>query len=139
MIAPAAIEREECEKQQLQWPGWEPKTSFESLHLVEQIEMQTWANLDRIVAPSQYVASGLVKQGVKAEQIKMVPYPAEFKDFDFIDRSNRLGPVRIGFVGQINLRKNAPVFFEIAKRMAGNGVEFEMVGKNYIAEPIFRE
>lgn len=139
MIAPAAIEREECEKQQLQWPGWEVETSFESLRMVEDVEIQTWSNVDKILAPSQYVASGLVKQGVKSEQVYIVPYPAEFKDFDFVDRSDRSEPVRIGFVGQINLRKNAPVFFEVAKRLFSDRVVFEMVGKNYISEDIVRE
>lgn len=34
----------------------------------------------------------------------------------------------VGFVGAVGLRKGAPIFLTVARRLAGHGVRFEMVG-----------
>ncbi len=134
MIAPAGIERREYEAQQAKWPGWEQRSSTSSFNLVTEIEEATWENVDRIVAPSQYVIDGLTKQGVDSTRIELVPYPADFDSHSFVDRSLRKKQMTVGFVGHINLRKNAPVFLEIAKRMHSREIKFVMVGKNQLNE-----
>lgn len=101
--------------------------------LVQENEQKTWENLDRIVAPSRYVVEGLVTCGVDADLIDLIPYPGEFESiFNGKDREKQKDQFTIGFVGQVNLRKNAPIFMEIAKRMSGEGVRFTMVGRNYL-------
>ncbi len=133
MIAPAAIERQQAQYQQERWPGWENPMSNKAFDLVQENEQKTWENLDRIVAPSQYVVEGLVACGVDADLIDLIPYPGEFESiFSNRDYGKQKDQFTIGFVGQINLRKNAPIFMEIAKKMKGEGVRFTMVGRNYL-------
>ncbi len=133
MIAPAAIERQQAQYQQERWPGWENPMSDKAFDLVHENEQKTWENLDRIVAPSQYVVEGLVTCGVDTNRIDLIPYPGEFESIsNDRDCEKRKDPFTIGFVGQVNLRKNAPIFMEIAKKMSGKGVRFTMVGRNYL-------
>ena len=139
MIAPAAIEKLEAESQQERWPGWELPSLSGSFSRVEDIERATWEKTTRIVAPSSYVANGLASQGVSLEKIDLVPYPAEFASLRYVDRSDRNTTLTVGFVGQINLRKNAPVFLQIAKRMHNDNLRFVMVGKNYLAHKIIMD
>ena len=134
MIAPAEIELEELEAQQAKWPGWEISGPLEGLRLAKTVEMETWPLLDKIVAPSHYVVEGLQRVGVAPGKIELVPYPADFESIGFVDRTKRMGPLRVGFVGQVNLRKNAPVFLEIAKQLHHDSLVFEMVGKCSISE-----
>ncbi len=133
MIAPAAIERQQAQYQQERWPGWENPMSDKAFDLVHENEQKTWENLDRIVAPSRYVVEGLVTCGVDPNRIDLIPYPGEFESIsNGRDCEKRKDPFTIGFVGQVNLRKNAPIFMEIAKKMSGKGVRFTMVGRNYL-------
>jgi glycosyltransferase involved in cell wall biosynthesis len=124
MIAPAAVERREAAEQQRRWPGWEAATDLAS---VEAVEQQTWAAADRLTCASEYVRDGLLAQGVEPAKVRVIPYPVAAPDFQFADRAGRPGPVTIGFLGHVSLRKGAPYFLEVARRLAGLA-RFVMVG-----------
>jgi glycosyltransferase involved in cell wall biosynthesis len=124
MIAPAAVERREVALQHSRWPGWEPASDIGSF---EEFEQQTWATADRLTCASEYVRDGLVAQGVEPGRVRVIPYPVAADAFRFVDRSGRPGPVTVGFLGQVGLRKGAPYFFEVARRLAGRA-RFVMVG-----------
>jgi len=132
MIAPAAIELAEAEQQADMWQGWEPVPDRHTYGRVQRFEEATWAACNRVVTPSAYVRDGLIAQGVPAERMALVPYPAEVGPFTFIDRRGRTGPMTVGFVGQVNLRKNAPAVFAIARRFRPTEVRFVMVGKVFL-------
>ena len=139
MIAPSAIEKLEYESQQAKWPDWERRSSTDVFNLVSDIEEETWKNVDKIVAPSQYVVDGLIKQGIDSSQIEHIPYPADFATHYLVDRSSRKTQLTVGFVGQINLRKNAPVFLETAKKMHSANIKFVMVGGNQLNDGILEK
>ena len=134
MIAPAAVEWAEAQRQTAAFPGWEVAPDRETYGRVQRFEEATWAEADRIVAPSEYVKAGLLEQGVPADRVALVPYPAEVGPFEFVDRRGRAGPLTVGFVGQVNLRKNAPAVFAVARRFRPAEVRFVAVGKVYLTE-----
>ena len=127
MIAPAAIEEKEMERQRHRWPTWEAEKAHDSKRLIS-FEEKTWEHLDHLTCASDYVRDGLVSCGVSAERITVLPYPApDFQALDIDD--SKIGKLlRVGFVGSVNLRKGAPVFLEMARRLNADGVEFMMVG-----------
>ncbi len=128
MIAPALIERREMEQQRKNWPGWEMAPAS-STNRLEKIEEDTWTSLDHVTCASDYVRNGLIGCGVDAGKISIIPYPALLmKRLDGYSPARRGDKLRVGFLGSVNLRKGAPVFLEMAKRLAGKNVEFSMVG-----------
>jgi glycosyltransferase involved in cell wall biosynthesis len=124
MIAPATVQEREGLVQVERWPGWEePRV----LGPVKEFERATWAELDRVTCPSEYVRDGLVAEGVDPARIAVAPYPVAAGEFRYVERPDRR-PVTVGFVGQVNLRKGAPYILEVANRLAPAGVRFVLVG-----------
>jgi glycosyltransferase involved in cell wall biosynthesis len=128
IIAPAALEREEARRQARCWPGWQPAREADDGDRVIDMEGRTWQALAHITCPSDYVRQGLVKQGLDPRKITVLPYPIDVNAYPSPDRSPRKGPVVVGFVGAVNLRKGAPCFFEVARRFPPDQVRFVMVG-----------
>jgi glycosyltransferase involved in cell wall biosynthesis len=124
MIAPAAVEEREHRGQAERWPGWE---STNALLSVCDLERETWAACDHLTAPSDYVRDGLISEGIDPDRISVLPYPVASDWFQPVDRSGRTGRLTVGFVGSVNLRKGAPYFFEVARRLQDQ-IRFVMVG-----------
>ncbi|HEX6044887.1 MAG TPA: glycosyltransferase family 4 protein [Pyrinomonadaceae bacterium] len=94
---------------------------------------------DRIVVNSTWSREALLSEGMAAEKIHVVPvafespsqsfnrtYPAAFS-------SER--PMRVLFLGQINLRKGATQLFDAIKRLSGEPIEFWFVGSAQVDLP----
>jgi glycosyltransferase involved in cell wall biosynthesis len=128
IIAPAAIERKEFENQLARWPDWDLPGRRIDFSLVENVERNTWRQLDRITCASTYVQNGLIEQGVNPEKITVIPYPIEASRYRLSPRRGRAGPLLVSFVGAVGLRKGAPYFLEIARRLAGRNIKFAMIG-----------
>jgi glycosyltransferase involved in cell wall biosynthesis len=136
IIAPAQIETAETLRQHERWPGWESASeSFAAdQEVVARHEAESYEQLDRVTCASQYVRSGLIEIGLNPERIDVLPYPIEGADWPVFDRSGRKGPITVGFVGSVGLRKGAPYFFEAARRFDPSRARFEMVGPVGITE-----
>ena len=134
MIAPAAVERAEADLQAARWPGWERPGHRPEFGRLDDIERQTWAAADRVTCASDYVRGGLVAAGVAADRVTVAPYPISTGRYRFADRTGRTGPVTVGFVGGVGLRKGAPYFKQVADRLAGPNVRFEMVGGVHLSD-----
>jgi glycosyltransferase involved in cell wall biosynthesis len=124
MIAPAAVEEREHRKQTKRWPNWELTNALLS---VCDLERETWAACDHLTAPSDFVREGLIAEGVDPSRISVLPYPVASEWFQPVDRSGRTGPLTVGFIGSVNLRKGAPYFFEVARKLERQ-LRFVMVG-----------
>lgn len=124
IIAPAVIEQREADEQQRRWPDWESPTNSST---VADGEQATWDASDRITCASEYVRDGLVSLGVSNDRITVNPYPVAAPDFEFVDRSKRSGGIVVGFIGHVGLRKGAPYFLEVARRLHQRA-KFVMVG-----------
>jgi glycosyltransferase involved in cell wall biosynthesis len=128
MIAPGAIEAAEAEKQDQRWPGWELAGRISHEDALVQTEIESWAACDRITCGSQYVADGLRSQGVDPARVTVIPYAPSGANLPFVRRQNRRGPMTVGFVGAVNLRKGVPYFLKTARRFDPARVRFVMVG-----------
>ncbi|MFG0247703.1 MAG: glycosyltransferase family 4 protein, partial [Phycisphaeraceae bacterium JB051] len=134
IIAPAAEEIEQAKRQTQRWPDWQPDVIEKNVRAFVDFEQQSWANLDHILSMSEYVKQSLIKHGVDENRITLLPYPMDMSAYNPPDRSTRPNdrPIRVGFVGAINLRKGAPEFLETAKRFDKRQAEFVMVGANHL-------
>ena len=134
IIAPAAEEIEQAKRQTQRWPDWQPDVIEKNVRAFVDFEEQSWANLDHILSMSEYVKQSLIKHGVDESRITLLPYPMDMSAYNPPDRATRPmdRPIRVGFVGAINLRKGAPEFLETAKRFDKRQAEFVMVGANHL-------
>lgn len=124
IIAPAAVEKAALERQSAAFPGWQKTTSLAGLDTARAVEEATWPELDVITCGSDYVKHGLIAQGVAPGKINVLPYPIDTAHFRVPERT---GPPVVGFVGGVNLRKGAPAFSEVARRLHKEA-RFIMVG-----------
>ena len=128
IIAPSLILVRELRAQLERFPGWEPNLSVEGIKLFEEIEHETWTYCDVITCMSEWVRDGLIQEGLSPEKLWLLPYPSGHMGLHEIKRQADRSTITIGFVGSIGLRKGAPYFFEVARRLASKRVRFVMVG-----------
>jgi len=98
---------------------------------------------DRIVVNSEWSHEGLVRRGVPAEKISTIPLAYEELGVarlaeprlqrNYPDRFTSERPLRVLFLGLINLRKGVARLLEAARILRGEPVEFWMVGPVEIA------
>ena len=128
MIAPAEIEYATLLRQAERWPDWVDGAGPIRPGTVIELEQRTWRAADHITCPSAYVRAGLLQQGLEPERVSEVAYPIDADAWEAVDRSGRTGPVIVGFVGAVGLRKGAPIVFELARLFDPARVRFVMVG-----------
>jgi hypothetical protein len=134
IIAPAAIEGREAKLQNERWPDWERPAHQPDFEIVEEVERDTWRELDQIICASEYVKKGLIEQGVDDGKIAVLPYPIDALKYAAIPREEKTGLLTVGFVGSVNLRKGTPYFLEVAKRLTSQKMRFVMVGPNSLED-----
>lgn len=128
MIAPLEVEFAEYERQTKCWPGWGLVENRPIHAEYLRWERDTWEFLDRITCASDYVRDSLVSVGMARERITVIPYPWLSDNIALARGERRQGPLIVGFVGAVGLRKGAPYFLEVAKRFDSRRVRFVMVG-----------
>jgi glycosyltransferase involved in cell wall biosynthesis len=99
---------------------------------------------DRIVVNSEWSREGLVRGGVSAEKISIIPLAYETPEVrsqtseirgarSYPARFTRERPMRVLFLGLINLRKGVARLLEAARILHAEPVEFWMVGPVEVA------
>jgi hypothetical protein len=132
MIAPLEVEIAEIKKQVQRWPGWNDREAVQMHAGYLDMERSTWQQLDRITCASDYVRDGLISVGVPVEKIAVIPYPRPPESAPAPQRQKKQGPLLVGFVGAVGLRKGGPWFLETARRFSPDRVRFVMVGHNFL-------
>ncbi len=127
-IAPSLIQVRELRTQLERFPAWEPNLSVHAIKQYQELEHETWAYCDVITCMSEWVRDGLLQEGLPPEKLWLLPYPSGHTKLHEIKRQADRETITIGFVGSVGLRKGAPYFFEVAKRLASKQVRFVMVG-----------
>lgn len=128
MIAPMSEEHRQARVQAERFPQWQSTAEPCDHALVERVEADCWRAAHALTCASDYVRDALVAAGVDAAKISVLPYPIDASKYAFVDRSSRTGPVKVGFVGSVGLRKGAPYFLRVAERLRSRNVEFVLVG-----------
>src|SRR5262249_14367956 len=99
---------------------------------------------DRIVVNSEWAREGLMRSGVPREKVSIIPLAYEPPDVgsqnseiraarSYPDGFTNERPMRVLFLGQVNLRKGAARLLEAARILRDAPVEFWMVGPVQIA------
>ena len=133
---PARTEVEMVREEEKLWPGWAKKPLIvpEEYFLWRQSE---WALADIVMVNSRWTHDALLKQGVPASKLAIVPLAYE------VDETKVLGPIplkegndplRVLFLGQVNIRKGIPYLIEAARLLKGAPVQFDIVGPIAIAD-----
>jgi glycosyltransferase involved in cell wall biosynthesis len=102
---------------------------------------------DRIVVNSEWSREGLIRSGVPSEKISIIPLAYETPEIrsqtseirgarSYPARFTEERPMRVLFLGLINLRKGATRLLEAARMLRDQPVEFWMVGPVEIANAI---
>ena len=130
VIAPRRDELVELVRARRDWPQWDAaadpvSTSCDPLAEREQAE---WRLADIVVAGSRYVQNSLERSGVAKGRCLVVPSAIDLERFTVAADHSNGGPLRVLFVGQINLRKGAPYLLEAVRRLNSRQIRLKMVG-----------
>jgi glycosyltransferase involved in cell wall biosynthesis len=99
---------------------------------------------DRIVVNSGWSREGLIRSGVPTEKLSVIPLAYEPPDVGgqksevgvarlYPDRFTNERPMRVLFLGQVNLRKGVARLFEAARMLRDEPVEFWILGPVQVA------
>ncbi len=96
-----------------------------------------WQLAERVVVNSEWSRMSLLEAGVPESLIRIVPLAYESsatsRTRDLTVRYDDARPLRVLFLGQINLRKGVAEMLEAAEMLRGDPVHFTMVGPIQIA------
>ncbi len=120
--------------QEARWPGWEPPTNSSAEAASLDREEATLAAADHIVAAAGYVVDTLAEMGHGPSRVSLLPYPLRAEDYTFVDRSGRAGPITLGFVGAVNLRKGIPWLVETLKLLDPREFKCIVVGPRVLTD-----
>ncbi len=96
---------------------------------------------DVIVANSEWSREGLTGRGIPAEKVHVVPLIYEntanpTRPKVYPDRFSAARPLRVLFLGQVNLRKGVARVLEAARRLGGEPIEWWLVGPRDFEPPV---
>jgi glycosyltransferase involved in cell wall biosynthesis len=131
---PGRIESELVAEEREAWPGWEPGAAPvpEAYH---ERRKREWEMADRIIVNSVWSRDALIQQGVSPHKLAVIPlvYEAAAVSPGTPGHSPATGPLRVLFLGQVNLRKGIPYLLDAA-RLAGNAATITIVGPIQISK-----
>ena len=135
---PNRVEAELVHAEEKQWPDWAAHPTAVPEEYFRRRERE-WALADRIVVNSEFSRQALLRQGVAAEKLAVIPlcYEAEagkrkaesgneLQISDF--KISTLSPLRVLFLGQVILRKGIQYLIEAAKLLSNENIHFDVVG-----------
>lgn len=138
-ILPKSLERELLAQENSKWRGWAAfAVQSGSRSVLENREAQEWTLADAIVCGSSFVRDGLVRCGVEASKIHVVPYGVEASRYTPKLRSfeTERRKLRVLFVGEVGLRKGAPYLLSAAKEIGSDKIEVRFAGKVSLSREI---
>jgi glycosyltransferase involved in cell wall biosynthesis len=130
---PNRVEVELVRAEEKQWPGW----ALEAVQVPDEYfsrREREWALADRVVVNSEFSRQALLRQGVSAEKLFVLPLCYEAKA-----RSQKLrpstfnpqlstAPLSVIFLGQVILRKGIQYLIQAAKLLEKENIRFDVVG-----------
>lgn len=127
--APWAVEEALVNEERSRWPGWESEaTAAGDWQPLAEREEQEWALGDTIVCGSDYVREAVRSRPGPADKCVVVPYGIVPGTTRPEPRRPHDGPLRVLFVGTLQLRKGIPYLLEAAESLRGAGIVFRAVG-----------
>ena len=137
-IDPGAVEFQLVAEEMARFPELAgPPQAFPAAYY--ERNQHEWTLADRIVVNSEWSRKALVKKGVAPEKLVVVPLcyeanaekqKAESRDLQPSTFNPQLStaPLRVLFLGQVNVRKGIHYLMQAAKLLANEPVQFDVVG-----------
>ena len=130
ITAPWSIEEPLLAAERERWPDWEPGSVAETdWRPLAAREAEEWALADTIICGSQHVATCIGKAGGPSSKCRVVPQGLGAARLAPSSRSNE-GPLRVLFVGSLELRKGLPYLLDAARSLPENEVVFRAAGRS---------
>lgn len=134
---PSRTEFEMVREEEKLWPGW-TKTPILVPEEYFAWRKAEWALADAIMVNSQWTLDALVQQGVPVDKIHIVPLAYETEDSSEKAFPPPVKPdsepLRVLFLGQVNLRKGIQYLLEAAKLLKTENIEIDIAGPIAIAD-----
>ena len=118
-IDPARVEEEMVFEESQRWPGWQ-KDPGRIPEAYWQHMSAEWAAASMVLVNSEWSRQALIKQGVPAEKMFVVPVAYEAEKAHLPARRNLDGPLTVLWIGTVNLRKGIQYLIEAAKLLKDN-------------------
>lgn len=134
-VDPARTEQEIVHEEARKWPGWEqlpgsiPESYFRRLE-------EEWALADLVLVNSEWSRNGLIRQGVPEDKVAVVPMAYEPERVYVRANPRRNGPLRVLWLGTVNLRKGIQYLIEAARSL--KDVKFIVAGRLEISDGAVR-
>jgi glycosyltransferase involved in cell wall biosynthesis len=136
-IDPGRTEEEIVYAEAQKWPGWQhlpgriPESYFRRLG-------QEWDTADLVLVNSEWSKQAVIRQGVAAEKVCIVPLAYEPERVYVRPKERHDGPLRVLWLGTVNLRKGIPYLVEAARELVGGNVRFIVAGPLEISDEAVR-
>jgi len=130
-IAPRDNQINELERARKDWSDWTPPHSLldqDAADPLSERERAEWLLSDVIVTGSQYVYDCMQRKGITPNRCMVVPSAIDLERFKIGTEVRSAGPLRVLFVGQINLRKGVPYLLEAVRRLNSTHIQLKLVG-----------
>lgn len=123
------------------FPGFENQDAESVVEEGIRLDREVWSLADVVLAPSEFVRSGMIELGARPDNIALVPYglPERW----YMPTTARPVTGRVLFVGGVGLRKGNHYLAEACRILKARGVnaDFRVVGPydaGEIASPLFQ-
>ena len=131
-IDPARVEEDLVMEEVARWPGWEKAEGRKPQAYWQRMDAE-WALADAVVVNSPWSRDALIKQGVAAEKIVIIPLAYEESNVTPPKRPSS-GPLQVLWLGSVILRKGIPYLIEAAKLLSGRDVQITVAGPLNISQ-----
>lgn len=132
---PSRTEFEMVREEEKRWPGW-AKSGTQVPEEYFAWRKAEWALADAVVVNSQWSLEALTRQGVPRSKIHVVPlaYESEGPPAAAPRLKSESEPLRVLFLGQVNLRKGVQYLLEAARLLSAENIRIDVAGPISIAD-----
>jgi glycosyltransferase involved in cell wall biosynthesis len=136
-IDPGRVEIDLVRQEERRWPGWQTQKSEVPEEYFRRREKE-WDIANRVLVNSEFCRLALMKQGVPADKLVVVPLCYELEgqkpetESQISQKSKK--PLRVLWLGQVILRKGIQYLLEAARLLEKEKIQFDVVGPVEISE-----
>jgi glycosyltransferase involved in cell wall biosynthesis len=142
---PSRYEIDLVKAEEKRWPSW-ARRSVEVPESYFRRREEEWVVADLVMVNSEWTKAALIRQGVAADKIIIVPLAYEVPPVESqkskVESSPRPSsfvprhPLRVLFLGQVILRKGIQYLSEAAKLLEKEPIHFDVVGSIGISDSV---
>jgi glycosyltransferase involved in cell wall biosynthesis len=118
-IDPARVEEDMVLEEVRKWPGWQKQPGKIPEEYWQHMSAE-WQAASMVLVNSEWSRQALIKQGVPAEKMFIVPCAYEAEKTHIPARRNLDGPLTVLWIGTVMLRKGIQYLIEAAKLLKDN-------------------